>query len=180
MPAEEAISVEEAVYRSEILRPGTYAPMPHAILRRRDLCGTAKLAAVAILDHLRPGHAWAWPSLGRVSRMIGCSRCSTRRGLRELVEVGILLADEQPGRVTRYSIGLQADWRPDSGPKDRGGYARPPSGPLLRLASYPSQNDTGIKMRRAVDCGGGPVSKCYGGGLKLRPHPSQLETRTTQ
>lgn len=62
-----------------------------------------KFILVGIANHANP-RGEAWPSVDRLSRYTGYSSRSIQRGMAELVRIGLIRIDDQPGRSNLYTI----------------------------------------------------------------------------
>jgi len=96
--------------RDELLKPGSYAACPLAVLARKDLTGTAKLVYQAMASHLNNGDQWVWPSIARMAAMTGSGRTAVIAAVAELERGRLIQASREFGRSTRYSF-----LSPDSG-----------------------------------------------------------------
>lgn len=72
--------------RDQLLVPGQYCSIPHAVLSDRRLSPLAKLAYSAILNHLG-GNDHTWPSYRTLADEIGCSRSGVVAAITQLAEL---------------------------------------------------------------------------------------------
>lgn len=78
---------------------------PRAISRSiltSDLTTTAKLVALALLDHWSPTRPAVWPSIARLAAMSSVHRTSAIRAIAELEQRGFVLGQRSRGLPTKY------------------------------------------------------------------------------
>src|SRR5690554_6573802 len=85
------------------------AGMSLLALQRRvfssDLTPSARLVALAILDHWSPGRP-LWPSVARLAALTGLAESSVKRLLRELSDAGAFAVERRgAGRRNHYTPG---------------------------------------------------------------------------
>ena len=90
--------------KKEIMDSGEWTPCPLEILSNPHLTKTAKLVFLALIDHLRNGKDWVYPSVSRLMKMTSSCRSSVLAGIQQLAEAGILNTKKSIGKSTRYRI----------------------------------------------------------------------------
>lgn len=103
---------------NDTTRTCSYAPLPMALLARRDLSSAAKLVAAAIVSHtLNESGGWTWPSIRRLADLTALGRRRVQQGVGELIAAGVLEVDRRPGRATRYRLVSTPEPAPNTGAK---------------------------------------------------------------
>lgn len=77
--------------------------IPEDVIRRGDLVPAAKLAFAVIVGRIgNNGHSW--PGLHRIATDAGINYAAARRGVKQLVDDGLLVVDRKNGRANRYYL----------------------------------------------------------------------------
>ena len=165
--------------KDQVCAGGTYAGLPLAVLRRRDISPAAKLVYAALLDHLRGAGTWVYPSLARLAEMTGTSRRGVQSALAALEAAGLIERRAKRGCGTAYAF---APLAPDGagGQEDAQAATVGPCGPIDASAA-PTDAEAGgaatgeIPARRPARAGRGrgeavgkPVGNAPEGAQKLR------------
>jgi len=95
--------------KDQVCAGGTYAGLPLAVLRRRDISPAAKLVYAALLDHLRGASTWVYPGADRLAAMTALSERGVRKAIGGLEAAGLIECRPRPGRSSAYAFAPPED-----------------------------------------------------------------------
>lgn len=187
--------------KTDFQTPGSYATLPLAVMQNAALTPAAKLVYAAMLDCLRGGDEYVYPTAGHLQRMTACGRSTVLKAIEQLEAEGLITRDRQPGTRTLYAFArmptgiknkpVAEESGERTGPKKKpviakSGIKNKPvegeSGGMAGIKSKPVITESGIKTKPVSisdpsENETGVVSKSDGGGLLSGPR-SMEETPT--